>query len=104
MLKKTAIAAGALALGLVASAASAAPVSGARDNPAAGEGIVEQAQGYRYRRDCVWVNGDWRYGRPGAYVSCRPYRPIGPGWTWYSEGGRHGWYHQRRKTWHHNKW
>lgn len=96
----TAVAAGALAL--AATSASAAPV-GKTIAPET-ESIVETVQAWRYRRDCIWVNGGWHYGRPGRYVVCRPYRPIGPGWVWYSEGPRHGWYHPGRRAWYYNKW
>jgi hypothetical protein len=100
---KHCIASAVVALGLMTASASAGPMPGPGSGPEAG-GLVEKTQGYRYRRDCVWVNGGWHYGKPGAYLVCRPYRPSGRGWTWYSEGGRHGWYQPQRKSWHYNKW
>ena len=101
MLKIMALAAGLTVLGLAAPA-SAAPLAGARDNPAAGEGIIEKV--YTYRRDCYWTGTGWGYKKGTAVLVCRPYRPAGRGWVWYSDGGRHGWYHQSRKSWHYNKW
>lgn len=92
-----------VALGMSGAAAVAAPLVGPSTTPET-TSLVEQVQSWRYRRDCVWVNGGWHYGRPGKYIVCRPHRPVGHGWIWYSEGGRHGWYHQRRKSWHHRKW
>ena len=97
------LAGAALALGFFGSAANAAPLPGPSTAPQS-TSLVEQTQGWRYHRSCVWVNGGWHYGQPGKYLVCRPHRPAGRGWVWYSEGGRHGWYHPHRKHWHHNKW
>jgi hypothetical protein len=87
--------------GLTGTAVSAAPLGVTPANPAVGETLVDQVQ---YRRDCIWVNGGWYYGRPGKYLVCKPYRPYGRGWIWHKEGHRHGWYHPHRKHWHYNKW
>ena len=94
--------AGVVAGGLIGSA-SAAPLT--RSAPAADVASpVTQVQGYRYRKDCVWINKGWGYrDRHGKVLVCRPYKPSGSGWYWHSEGGRHGWYHRQRKHWHH-KW
>ncbi len=100
---KSLIASAVLALGLMTTGASAGPMPGPGSGPEA-ESLVQTTQGYRYRRDCVWVNGGWHYGKPGAHLVCRPHRPTGRGWTWHSDAGRHGWYHTQRKSWHHNKW
>ena len=94
----SAIAATTLGAG-AAVAAPMAPVTGISERAP----LVEQVASYRYRRDCIWVNGGWHYGQPGKYLVCRPYSP-GRGYVWHSEGGRHGWYHSKRKSWHHNKW
>lgn len=87
---------------LSSGAALAAPVSN-MGNAIERSSAVETVQSWRYRRDCVWVNGGWHYGRPGKYVVCRPHNP-GRGWVWHSEGPRHGWYNQRRKEWHYRNW
>ena len=103
-MKKLSMLAGAMfAIGMFAVPANAAPLPGPGTAPESAS-LVEQAQGWRYHRSCVWVNGGWHYGSPGKYLVCRPHRPSGRGWVWHSEGGRHGWYHQQRKDWHHNKW
>lgn len=80
-----------------AAAVPMSPASPTADTPS----LVEQAQGYRYRRDCYWTGSGWGYRHGGKVLVCRPHKPPGYGWTWYSEGGRHGWYHAKRKTWHH---
>lgn len=82
-----------------AAAAPLSPVSPAADTPS----VVEQVQGYRYHRKCVWVNNGWGYHSGGKVLVCRPYKPYGSGWVWHNEGNKHGWYHSKRKSWHH-KW
>jgi hypothetical protein len=95
------IIAAAFAASAVALPASAAPL--APSNPAADAASpVIQAQGYHYRRDCYWTGTGWGYRDHGRVLVCRPYRPPGAGWYWYSEGPRHGWYHKKH-GWHH-KW
>lgn len=102
-MKKLSIVTGlALAIGMMSGTANAAPLSVPGSAPEATT-LVEKTQSWRYRRDCVWVNGGWHYGRPGKYIVCRPHSP-GRGWVWHSEGPRHGWYHPRHKRWHHNNW
>ena len=102
MMKSTAAAVGLLAIGLTTAPTLAAPFgTGATDRPAAADRVVDQVQ---YRRDCVWTGTGWGYRHRGAVLACRPYRPVGPGWVWYSQGPRHGWYHPHRKVWHYNKW
>lgn len=96
------VAATALAAGAVALPASAAPLAPVRPAADAASPVIE-VQGYRYRRDCYWTGSGWGYKYHGKVLVCRPYKPYGSGWMWYSEGGRHGWYHPKRKHWHH-KW
>ena len=102
MLKLTSLAAGILTLGLAAPAATAAPLGAARDNPAAGESLVETVQGYH--RSCYWTGTGWGYKSGVKVLVCKPHKPAGTGWVWHHEGPRHGWYHGKRKSWHHNKW
>ncbi|MEZ5817542.1 MAG: hypothetical protein R3D44_10700 [Hyphomicrobiaceae bacterium] len=81
--------------------ASAAPLAPA--NPAAdATSPVTHVQGYRYRKDCYWTGSGWGYRHRGKVLVCRPYKPRGAGWVWYSEGPRHGWYNRRAKRWHHH--
>ena len=101
MIKLTALATGLLALGLMAPAATAAPLAGARDVPATSENLVEKTQAYH--RSCYWTGTGWGYKHSSGIRVCRPAHP-GRGWIWHSEGPRHGWYHSSRKAWHHNKW
>jgi hypothetical protein len=93
------------AAGLAASALftplTAAPLVRADAGIEAGAAVTTVA--WRYHRQCVWVNNGWHYQSGGKHLVCRPYKPSGAGWTWYSEGGHEGWYHKGRKEWHH-KW
>lgn len=88
------------ALTLSVSTASAAGLRFAHEEPS----IVEQAASWRYHRGCAWRGDRWivDIGR-GKIVTCRPFRP-GPGFVWYSEGNRQGWYDKRRRAWHNNNW
>ncbi len=90
------IGAAALAASAIALPASAAPFAPANPAVDAASGVV-QAQ---YRRDCVWTGTGWGYRQGGRVLVCRPNRPAGPGWYWYSQGGRSGWYH-KKYHWHH---
>ncbi len=104
-MKTSMTAGGLLALGLMVAPVTAAPLSGARDNPAAGESLIEVAQGWKYQRNCVWVNNGWGHrDRYGKVLVCRPYKPYGRGWVWHKEGNREGWHNTQRKAWHNNKW
>ncbi|MGE0698923.1 MAG: hypothetical protein AB7O57_07490 [Hyphomicrobiaceae bacterium] len=98
---KSLVAAAGLAAVLTTAPALAAPLP---SKPADGVSMVESAQGYHYRKDCYWTGSGWGYKHRGKVLVCRPHRPRGAGWAWHSEGGRHGWYHSHRKSWHHNKW
>ncbi len=80
-----------------AAAVPLSPTSPAADVPS----LVAQAQGYH--KNCIWVNNGWGYHSGGKVLVCRPYRPHGTGWSWHKEGNKHGWYHAKRKSWHH-KW
>lgn len=103
MTRWTLIAASALAAGAVmTSAAGAAPLPG-MDKSVDAQSLVEKAQSWRYDRRCAWVGDRWSYRDRGRMIVCRPPSP-GPGWIWYSEGPRHGWYHPRRKVWNYNRW
>ena len=82
----------AMALALPAIAAPQMPVTSAPS-------IVEQA-----RADCAWVNNKWTYRRGDKMLVCRPDRPRGSGWSWYREGNREGWYHNKRREWNHKAW
>ncbi len=99
----SALAANALALGILMPAAQALPKVAGSDLGATGHGLVEQVQ-WRYHRSCVWLGNGWGYRHRGKVVVCRPHRPRGRHWVWHSQGGRHGWYDSRRRAWHHNKW
>jgi hypothetical protein len=94
-----AAAAGLMALGLTASAAGAAPLSG--NMKPEGESLVTPV--WTYHSKCVWVNHGWHYHHKGKYLVCRPHKPHGHGWHWYSHEGKHGWYHKKHH-WHHKKW
>ncbi len=98
-MKRLFLAAGLAACALISPAAAAplAPASTAVDAAS----LVEQVQGYGYRRDCVWINNGWGYRSGGKVLVCRPYRPAGGGWSWHNEGNKHGWYHAKKKSWHH---
>ena len=97
------IAAVALGLGLSATSANAIPtlrLVGEQKTSA-----VEEAQSsWRYHNRCGWRGGRWVVELGGGgLVLCRPNRP-GREWRWHSDGGRHGWYNDRRRRWHHNRW
>ena len=93
------IAAAALAASAAALPASAAPPVPASPTADAASAVI-QAQGYRYRRDCYWTGSGWGYKNHGKVLVCRPYKPHGAGWYWYSHGGKYGWYHKKH-GWHH---
>ncbi len=93
----------AVVLGLSASSAFAVPlVPSGVDVPAS---AAEQAQASeRYHRNCRWRDGRWVVNLGvGRVVLCRPNRP-GRDWRWHSDGPRHGWYNDRRRAWHNNRW
>ena len=51
----------------------------------------------------LYVN-DWTVDLgEGRVVACRPVRPHGA-WRWHREGEREGWYDNRRRAWHYDKW
>jgi len=96
------VAAAGLAASVLAMPAVAAPL--APVNPAAdAASLVTEVQGYSYRKNCYWTGSGWGYKHGQKVLVCRPHKPSGGGWYWHSEGGKHGWYHRQRKSWHH-KW
>ena len=97
-MKSVIIAAAALVASAAALPASAAPRPG---NPVVDTpNPVVQVQGYH--KECYWTGKGWGYKHGAKVLVCRPYRPHGSGWYWYSQGGKHGWYHKKH-GWHH-KW
>ncbi|MEZ5852471.1 MAG: hypothetical protein R3D68_17705 [Hyphomicrobiaceae bacterium] len=101
----SALAANVLALAVLVPAAHALPKVAAGDLGSTSENLVEQVQaGWKYHRSCVWLGNGWGYRHRGKVIVCRPHRPRGGHWVWHSEGGRQGWYDQRRRSWHHRKW
>jgi hypothetical protein len=98
-MKTTLITAAVLAVGFIATAASAAPIVNAAPGVAADSGIVQIHNGYH--RSCELGERGWHYNTPrDGRVECRPRRPIGLGWIWLERDGRRGWYHERRRSWH----
>lgn len=98
-MKNLIVAAAALAASVAALPASAAPPVPASP-PADTASPIIQVQGYR--RDCYWTGTGWGYKYGGKVLVCKPHRPHGAGWYWYSSGGKAGWYHKKH-GWHH-KW
>jgi hypothetical protein len=102
-MKAMTLAAGIAAALLYQGASDARATPGAAlPKPAEAGTLVETVQ--VLRRNCTWVNNGWFYRRGGNYVVCRPYRPLGRGWTWHREGNRYGWYQPARKRWHYDRW
>ena len=88
---------------LSAGAAMAAPViqtyTSTADHP-----LVQQVRNWRYNERCGWGGGHWTVDLgEGRVVACRPVRPHGA-WRWHREGEREGWYDNRRRAWHYDKW
>jgi hypothetical protein len=94
-------AAGAVALGLIASTAQAAPIGGLADtrNTATQNGNVDsvawvrRCHWHRGHRHCRRVWRDYYYDDYGYYGG--PYA-YGPAFGFYFGGGRHGHYHGHR--------
>ena len=69
-----------------------------------GSSIVTQVDSYRYSDRCGWSGGRWLLDLgAGRLVTCRPVRPSGD-WRWHRDGDREGWYDNRRRSWHYDKW
>jgi hypothetical protein len=96
------LAAGALAMAALTTSAGAAPLTGLNKTGDVSS-AVEHVQAWRYERGCAWNGRGWFYTNRGRVVVCRPPSP-GPGYIWFSQGPRQGWYHPRRKAWYNNKW
>ena len=94
-----AIASGLLVTGLLASTASAAPISSMPSKTIYSEApLVELVNGDH--RACRSGPNGWHYHtRRGVRVACRPARPGFRYWTWRSEGNRSGWWHSRDRRW-----
>ena len=94
-----AIAGGLLATGILASAASAAPIGSIpRDTVTDDAPLVQPVNGVH--RACGRGPNGWHYHtRRGVRVACRPARPGFRYWTWRSEGNRSGWWHSRERRW-----
>ena len=102
MKKFIAVAAGLAVAGLVATAASAAPLGNMGTNaPSVDTGSVQLIHDGNRHRACELGQRGWHYhnGR-GDRIDCRPRRPGLLYWTWRTEGGRSGWYHTREHRWH----
>jgi hypothetical protein len=102
-MKKTLFIAATFLAAVLASSANAAPLGGVIGGGVSDDSIVEKAQ-HAYGYVCSYGPRGW-YSRTrrGELVSCRPRRPLGFGWSWYTEGGRSGWYHSRDRRWHHHR-
>jgi hypothetical protein len=65
---------------------------------------VIQVDSWRYSDRCGWSGGRWILDLgQGRLVGCRPVRPSGD-WRWNRDGNREGWYDNRRRAWHYDKW
>jgi hypothetical protein len=100
-MKKSLIVAAGLMAAVVAAPASAAPLGGVVGDIIAAEGSLVEKTQFVYGYTCASGPRGWFYrNRRGELISCRPRRPLGFGWSWYTEGGRSGWYHGRDRRWH----
>ena len=100
MKKSILVAAGLLSTGLLATAASAAPLGGIGGSaaPATESGIVLIHGSHRV---CERGPAGWHYHSRirDRRISCRPPSP-GRLWIWRSEGGKTGWWHRNERRWH----
>ena len=102
MKKAILVAAGLLSTGLLATAASAAPLGGIGGTTGPSDsGIVQKIHDGNTHRACLLGPGGWHYHTRFTHrrVSCRPVSP-GKLWIWRSEGGKTGWWHRNERRWH----
>jgi hypothetical protein len=101
-MKRTILAATLLSIALPTVSALAAPV--VKLGETAANPLVQTVASWRYAQNCGWNNGRWvvDIGR-GKIIACRPNRP-GRDYAWHREGNREGWYDNRRRAWHYDKW
>ncbi len=101
-MKQTMLAAALLGLTLAAGSAMAAPV--VKLGETAGSPLVQNVASWRYHENCGWAGGRWVVDiGAGKIVACRPRRPEG-NYRWRREGNHEGWYDNRRRAFHYDKW